>query len=69
MKIWLAEFIGTYALVFAGIASIAAGNVQGGDEEKLARFRKVRDEIEEKIKRWLGLSEAEMHKDTVAKVR
>ena len=26
MKIWLAEFIGTFALVFAGIGSIAAGN-------------------------------------------
>jgi aquaporin TIP len=26
MKIWLAEFIGMFALVFAGIGSIAAGN-------------------------------------------
>ncbi len=26
MKIWLAEFIGTFAIVFTGIASIAAGN-------------------------------------------
>lgn len=26
MKIWLAEFIGTFALVFAGVASIASGN-------------------------------------------
>jgi aquaporin TIP len=26
MKIWLAEFIGTFALVFAGIGSIAVGN-------------------------------------------
>jgi arsenate reductase len=43
--------------------------VQGSDEEKLAKFRKVRDEIEEKIKRWLSFPEAEMHEDTVAKVR
>ena len=43
--------------------------VQGSDEEKLAKFRVVRDQIETKIIHWLSLSETEKHKDTFIKSR
>ena len=40
---------------------------QGSDEEKLAKFRQVRDEIETKIKQWLELPKNERRHLTVSK--
>jgi arsenate reductase len=34
---------------------------RGSDEERLAKFREIRNEIEVKIKHWLSLPEAELH--------
>jgi arsenate reductase (thioredoxin) len=41
---------------------------QGTDEEKLAKFRTVRDEIEAKVKGWLGLSTNERKQHTVSRI-
>ncbi len=41
--------------------------VEGSDEEKLAKFRAVRDEIETKIKHWLSLPKNEKRLLTVSK--
>jgi arsenate reductase (thioredoxin) len=40
---------------------------QGSDEEKLAKFRQVRDEIEVKIKQWLELPKPERRHLTVSR--
>lgn len=42
--------------------------VQGSDEQKLAKFRQIRDEIEAKIKHWLDLAKHERRKLTISKV-
>jgi hypothetical protein len=39
----------------------------GGDEEKLTKFRQIRDEIEIKVKHWLSLSRSEKRNLTVSK--
>jgi arsenate reductase (thioredoxin) len=41
--------------------------VRGSDEEKLAKFRQIRDEIETKIKHWLSLSKSERRNLTFSK--
>jgi arsenate reductase len=40
---------------------------QGSDEEKLAKFRQIRDDIEVKIKHWLSLPKNERRKLTIDK--
>lgn len=40
---------------------------QGSDEQKLAKFREIRDEIEAKMKHWLSLPEIERRRLTVKK--
>jgi arsenate reductase (thioredoxin) len=42
--------------------------VQGSDEEKLARFRQIRNEIETKVKEWLGLPKNERKQLTVSRM-
>jgi arsenate reductase (thioredoxin) len=42
--------------------------VQGSDEQKLAKFRQIRDEIEAKIKHWLDLAKHDRRKLTISKV-
>jgi arsenate reductase (thioredoxin) len=41
--------------------------VQGSDDEKLAKFRQIRDEIETKINEWLRLDKSKRHNLTVSK--
>jgi arsenate reductase len=41
--------------------------IEGNDEEKLAKFRQIRDEIELKVNHWLSLSKQQRRKLTIAK--